>query len=97
MTKHYFAKTDEDEFAYSKQHHLDYMKENNIEEMEVYEAVVERGTGFFFCKEVQEVGEAKESCGKECKDYSPRNGKGGICKNYGYVYTWGKKITLKLK
>ncbi len=78
--------------------HLSYMKENDIKEMQVFEAKVEHGTGFFFCHFFGEVGEVNGTCGKMCKAYQPRNGKSGCCKNYGFVYEQTEKSKiLKLK
>lgn len=95
--KYYFNGNDEN--CYPKQYHLDYMKENEIKEMKVFVAKVERGIGVFFCTEFSEIGDANNgTCGKMCEHYKPRNGKKGICKNYGYVYeNTEKSITLKLK
>ena len=65
--KLYFQENDE--MAYPLQYHLDYMKENDIKEMEVYQAEIEYVIGFFFCHEFSLVGEIGESCGKECEKY----------------------------
>ena len=58
-----------------------------------FEAKPVKGTGFFFCKEFQQVGEVG-SCGRECESYKPRNGKNGICKNYRGVYEKGEEVQL---
>ena len=92
MTKKYFQK--DDESCYSLQYHIDYMKENNITELEVFEAKAEFGTGYFYCKEFFDVGEVGEGCGKECKSYSPMNGKTGRCRHSGYVYEQTDKIKI---
>ena len=84
MAKLYFQ--DDDENCYNIQHHIDYMKENEIKEMKVFEAKPEHGTGMFFCKEYSEVGEVNGTCGKMCDKYMPRNGKSGICKYHGFVF-----------
>lgn len=95
--KLYFQNEEDDEWAYSLQHHLDYMKENEIAEMEVFEAVIMRGSGFFYCHENNAVGDSSEkTCGKFCETYQPRNGKSGNCKNHGRVYEQGKSKILKL-
>ena len=94
--KYYFRKNDER--CYTKEYHLDWMKDNELTEMEVYEAVPEHGTGMFTCAEFGEIGEVGEGCGKMCDMYQPRNGKNGICKSYRTPYgQTDKKITLKLK
>lgn len=85
MSKYYFRKDDEN--CYEIEAHLDYMQENDIKEMEVYEAKKEDGTGYFFCKHHLEIGASGESCGNNwCENYDPNNGKNGRCKYYGYVY-----------
>jgi hypothetical protein len=85
MAKYYFRK--DDEYCHEIKAHLDYMRENEIKEMEVSEAERETGSEYFFCKYFDEVGLVGESCGKECKNYEPNNGKNGRCKHYGYVYS----------
>ncbi len=97
MPKYYFQKNDDN--AYSMQYHLKYMKENNIEQMEVFEAIVERRLGYFFCKKLQEISEINNTtCGiRWCEYYKPRNGKSGICKNYGYCYDHGKSKIIYQK
>lgn len=85
MAKYYFRNGD-DEYCYTLDAHIEHMAENNIEEMEVFEAKVDRGTdGYFFCKIEQEIGESGH-CGNQCFNYEPRNNKNGICKHHGYLY-----------
>jgi len=93
MAKYYFGGHN-DESCYSLQYHLEYMAENGIEEMIVFEAKIERGSGYFFCKHFFETGETREICGKLCELYKPRNGKSGICRHYGYVYEQTDKSKL---
>lgn len=95
MTGYYFQ--EHDERCYPKQYHLDYMQENRIKEMTVFEAKRETGTGMFYCKEYDEVGEVGEDCGKMCPHYKPLNGKSGRCKHSGFLYEQTEKsITLKI-
>jgi hypothetical protein len=84
MAKYYFQK--DAEMCYTLDDHIDQMRFNNIKEMVVYEAKIERGTGFFYCREFGEVGEVGESCGRLCDKYAPMNGKSGKCKHAGNVY-----------
>ncbi len=97
MSKYYFRKNEEN--CYKIEAHLDYMQENNINKMEVFEAKREKATGYFFCKYHLEVGEVAQSCGKQwCENYVPNNGKNGRCKHYGYVYEQtDKKRLLELE
>ena len=93
--KYYFQ---EDETrCYLLKYHLDYMKENDIKEMVVYEAIRETEIGLFYCTFFNETGEVGEGCGKECKEYKPRNGKSGRCCYSGHFYKQGKEKTLTLK
>lgn len=84
--KLYFSELDGMEFANTIDEWRDRMKFHNIEIMEIYRARADRSSGYFWCKEYSEVGESKESCGKQCPRYTPRNGKSGICKHNGPCY-----------
>jgi len=94
--KLYFNKSDGMEFARTIDEWKDIMRFDGIESMELVRAKADRSSGMFFCKEYQEVGEARESCGKQCEAYSPRNGKNGICKHNGPCYepVKGIKVTI---
>ena len=98
MAKLYFSEH-QDESCFTKDYHLQYMKDNHIEEMKVFEAKAEIGSDMFYCKEVMEVGDKSAGgCGKMCEHYKPRNGKSGRCKHSGHVYEQTEKsITLKVK
>jgi hypothetical protein len=102
MAKKYFIAigdpNEEEGFCYELPYWYQYMQDNGILKLDVCEARVERGAGYFFCLEVCECGEIG-NCGKlNCDFYKPRNGKSGICKNYGYCYEpTDKKITLYVK
>ena len=94
MAKYYFRDKDDDR-CYGIEAHLNYMQENNINKMEVFEAEREIKTDWFYCKFHQGIGTVGESCGKnECENYKPNNGKNGRCKYYGYVYTPTNKTRL---
>jgi hypothetical protein len=85
MAKMYFLKGDED-VCYQLDHWKDYMADNELKEVELFEAKRETGTGYFYCKEFGEVGSVNEGCVKFCEKYKPNNGKNGRCKHYGYCY-----------
>lgn len=74
------------------------MEETGISEMDLWLAERVTNSPYFYCQHYGEVGERSEgSCGKICKGYKPRNGKSGICKNYGYTYEQTDRcFTLKL-
>lgn len=96
--KLYFSKQDGFEFANSINTWKDIMRFENVDSLELIRARAVHGVDFFFCKEYNEVGETKTSCGKQCPDYKPRNKKNGICSQYGYCYVpdESEKIILKL-
>jgi len=92
MSKYYFR--DGCDICYDLEGHLDFMEENGIDEMVVFEAKQEKGTGYFFCKFHGAIGEVGEVCGKAaCGHYMPNNGKNGRCSQYGYVYSKTSKTT----
>lgn len=93
--KYYFENADGDGLCYTKDHFIDMMEERGITEMEVYPAIIETGTGFFYCQEHGETGESGEgSCGKSCDFYKPRNGKNGRCKHHTNCYTVADELVI---
>lgn len=77
--------------------HLKEMKSENEKSRELFEAKIERNTGFIYCQNFDEISE-KGECGKICSAYLPRNGKSGICKHQGHVYEQtDKKVNVKLE
>ncbi len=91
--KYYFG-PEEAESCFSVEYWEDYMNEHGLNEITLFRAIRETGTGYFYCKHYQEIGEVGEGCGKMCKAYSPRNKKNGRCRHSGYLYDYGKKIIL---
>jgi hypothetical protein len=75
------------------------MKENKLSEIEVYKAIKEKINGIFWCTKYKFCGDGTQDyCGKQCRDYSPRNGKSGRCRFHtNDLYIPGDKITLILK
>lgn len=67
-------------------HEYDLMNTEYAEEKEriLYEAKRLTNEPYFFCKELQAIGEVGSCVG--CSFYSPNNGKSGRCKHYGYTY-----------
>lgn len=96
MAKYYF-KDESSEMCYDLEGIKDIIASEGLKEMEVFEAVRSVGEGLFWCKVHCFAAEKSEAeCGKSCKEYEPRNGKSGICKNQGYCYNWGEKVLIKL-
>ena len=74
----YYFKHDYSETCYTKQYFLDYMKENNLNEINVYRAMRDKVNGIFWCKKYRFCGDGTQDyCGKQCRDYKPMNGKSG--------------------
>ena len=93
-----FFKSTDDEFCYTEEHFIVEMEENGIDEMIVFEADKMMRSDIFYCKKHGGIGETAESCGKQCSDYNPRNGKSGCCKHRGFCYeNTGISKTLTLK
>jgi hypothetical protein len=90
MSKYYFIKEEEGaemEFCYPLDVILKGMIEDENSTLTIYQAKRITGEDYFFCKEFQEITEKDgETCGANCSEYKPRNGKGGICKSWGYCY-----------
>jgi hypothetical protein len=57
MSKYYFR--DYNDYCYTIDCHKEYMKENGITEMIIYEAKVDRGIGFFFVKILESLKKVK--------------------------------------
>lgn len=94
MSKYYTSKYEDN--CYQKQHFIDYMKENELSEIELREMKMEVGSVIFWCTEFNSVGEVGEGCGKSCPKYIPRNGKNGRCRFSNNLYeATNNKIILK--
>ncbi|RKD96761.1 hypothetical protein [Marinifilum flexuosum] len=99
MKKQYYFASIGAEYCYTKEYFIERMKQEGLEEIEVYKAVPDTEKGIFWCKAIQECGvDSSSSCGtKNCEDYEPRNGKNGCCKHYSTrVYRWGEAVKLTL-
>ena len=97
MDKFYFKNSDS-ETCHNKQYFIDYMEEHNLKKFEVYEAIKETIGGYFWCNKLELCCDDIEgTCGKWCKDYTPKNGKNGCCKYYSKIFhRKGKLIKLEL-
>lgn len=83
--KYYFSNLD-DMSCFPLAYYKEFMKENDIDEIEVFEAKMEIGSGTYYCTEYGECGEVGNGCGKICDKYEPRNGKNGRCKHSRNTY-----------
>ncbi len=95
MEKYYFKNAD-DEHCRPLEFHLEIAKDEELNEIELFEAEKEIVEGMFFCKAVEEQTE-EGYCGKKCDEYSPKNGKTGMCKfKQKHFYSPSKKVTFKV-
>ena len=95
MSKLYFLK-EGDELCHPKEYYENAMRSHGWTELTVLQAEPQHNTGFFWCRHFGEIGEIGEVCGKSCKEYDPRNGRSGACKDFRLPMTAGKEVTLKL-
>jgi len=92
--KVYFSELEED-YARSIEFLLAEMKEDGLKQIEVNLAERDLKSNYFYCKAIDaSVDKTFTSCGKQCSDYEPRNGKSGCCKYRGYTYGPGKEFIL---
>ena len=97
MKHQFYFEDSHDENCYS----LDYFiekAEEEIKELILYPAIPERISGTFWCKMHAFCGDdTTDTCGKQCKEYDPRNGKSGCCKNHSsWLYYHGEPIKINL-
>ena len=98
MKKQFYFKTEDSEICHTKEYFEIEMKHEEITEIEVFKAVPEKFYDVFWCRYYAVTGDSDEgTCGKQCKEYKPRNGKNGCCKYYSTIlYTHGEKVKLTL-
>lgn len=93
MTKLYFSSTN-DEMCYPLEYHIEEARENGQSEIILYNAEPEKVDGMFYCKAMGVAMEEIGYCGISCEDYTPRNGKFGICKHKGKFFNKGETTIL---
>ena len=97
MKKFYFCEAINEELCFTKDYFIEEMKDRDLKELEVCEAVRELKSDYFYCKGIGEVcvkPPEGEPCGKSCDLYDPRNGKSGLCKEWRHCRTYGKEFVL---
>jgi hypothetical protein len=72
--------------CYPLRFHLQELRDDVVTFRRLYPAVMESGTGFFYCRHHGEVGETGQGCGVQCAAYAPRNGKNGRCRHSANCY-----------
>lgn len=99
MAKQYYFASKDDELCYEKSHFEDLMKEEGLSEMTLFKAQKQEGIDdFFWCKYYSLVGAKSEgTCGKNCGEYSPKNGVSGCCKHYSTKFYEASDETITIK
>ena len=100
MTKpKYYFRNEDDERCYQKSVLLSDAKDEGLSEVELWEAKRQKIDGIFWCQAVDEACETMDTkCGNDCPDYSPKNGKSGMCRFKGMFYEpTGEKEIFKVK
>ena len=94
-TRFYFD-TEDAETCYELHHFIDDLIIDPVNTRKtLFKAKRVVGSKYFFCQMAGQVGEKGQSCGKQCKDYNPRNGTSGICKHNSPVHeATDEKITI---
>lgn len=89
--KLYFAARDS-EICYPLQYHIETARDNDLNEIELFEANHVKIESYGFCRAFDAVIE-KGDCGKSCPNYTPRNGRFGVCKfRSNNFYEPGKSV-----
>ena len=98
MRKKYYFEFSDSEICHTEDYFQDRMIDEGLIVIEVYEAIPDKISGMFWCKVIAFCGDdTADSCGKQCNEYSPRNGKSGCCKHHtAWLYYHSNKITLSL-
>lgn len=97
MKQLYFENSDSN-ICYPLDYIKDRMREDGVTEKTVWTAVPEKFRSYAWCKDAFDIIDINDNlCGKDCKSYSPRNGKSGCCKHYTRtMYEMGETKTIKL-
>ena len=100
LQKYYFPEFEEDT-AYSKDYIIEEMKEMGLTECKVAIGEKDNTKDYFWCRAFMEVCDnflsRDESCGRECGQYNPKNGKSGCCRHKGYCLIPGEEFKLSIK
>lgn len=90
----YFLEKDNCDLCHPLSYFRDKIKEEELSELVLYEAKMNTNSGYFYCREFQDVGEVGETCGKFCDKYSPRNGKSGRCRFSANLYEMTDRVKI---
>lgn len=91
-TKLYFTSLN-DVLCKPKREIMAIMAEQNITQVDAYEAKKDKATDNFYCRAFNKVGEQGD-CGKKCEKYAPTNGHTGKCTSWSPMYTRSRIKTI---
>lgn len=99
--KKFYFRHNDSEVCYLENHFQEIMHDEDLNELEVFEAIpAVIGGGVFWCKEHLFCGDdSRDTCGRfNCDQYEPRNGKNGRCRHHDiWLFEYGNKIILHRK
>ena len=95
MSKKLYFEDSHDEVCYPLDYFIEKMEEDETE-LILYPAIPERMAGVFWCKEHLFCGDdSSDTCGNQCEEYKPRNGKNGRCRHHiEWVYSHGEPVKI---
>jgi len=98
MKKQYYFESANSETCWTADYFESRMIEEGVKEITVYAAIPDKIPGVFWCTEHLYCGDdSAESCGNQCIEYEPRNGKNGCCRHHrSTVYELGGAVKLTL-
>ncbi len=97
MKKLFFENID-DEQCHPEEYFRFQMELEGIDELPLHKATKTKVSGYFWCRRYEIVGEKGQgTCGRDCPNYNPRNGKSGICKHYSLEFYEPTEEIITLK
>ena len=91
--KLYFENEDAN-ICYPLQHHLERAKEEELKEIELFEAIPSKEKDYIWCLELETVGD-KSECNKDCHYYKV-SGQSKICDFRGKLKDFGELVKFKV-
>ena len=92
--KFYFESI-ESEVCYTLQSHIIEAKENDLEQITLFEAIEAKVEGIVWCGLLDVAIEKSECTKKECSSYNSKSGR-GACSHRGSLYEHGEEVTFKV-
>ena len=83
-------------YCYPLSFHLDYAKEEGLEQITLYEAIQETVEGFHWCMFDKQTVEKDDCCKAMCTDYNSKSGR-GVCMYRGKFSKAGNEVNFQVK